>query len=416
MCVRLPNSEFSMEKGEILFTWRRTITASFDRNEIESALERKFERKFSVRVEEGELKVEPCDLRVENYLKVWIQMNLGERMRNRYTGRRIIYINDDVPLLGYNAFGLIDRGTNLIQIRGISGCNMSCIFCSVDEGPYSRTRRLDYVVDIDHLVEWFRKVARIKGSGLEAHLDGQGEPLMYPFIVELVQELRDIPEVKVISMQSNATLLDDRLIEELAEAGLDRINVSVHSLDPEKARMLMGMKSYDLSHVIDAMEGLLNAGIDVMIAPVILFGVNDDEAEAFIELARRIGAGRRWPPLGFQNYVPYKFGRKPAIARPVSFKEFYSWLRILEDRTGMRPLILRPKHFGMERREFIPLAFRRGEIVKGEVILPGRIEGEVILKARDRLVEVIGARASVGDRIRVRIVRTRHGIYVGVPA
>ncbi|NPA48265.1 MAG: radical SAM protein [Thermococci archaeon] len=415
-CVRLPNSTFSQEGDDIILTWRGTITASFSRGEMEEVLRERFRREFRVRAEGGGLEVEPCNFRVENYLKIWIQSRLGERMRNRYTGRRLLYIGEGVPLLGYNAFGLIDRGTNLIQVRGISGCNLSCVFCSVDEGPYSRTRRLDYVVDVDVLVEWFRKVARIKGPGLEAHLDGQGEPLLYPFTVELVQELRDIPEVRVISMQSNATLLNDRLVEELAEAGLDRVNVSVHSLDPDKAKMLMGRKDYDLNHVVDMMEALLNAGIDVLVAPVILFGVNDDEAEDFIGFARRIGAGRRWPPLGFQNYVPYKFGRKPAIARPVPFKEFYAWLRGLEERTGVRPLILKPKHFGMERRDFIPLAFRRGEIVKGEVVLPGRIEGEMLVKARDRLIEVIGAKAEVGEKIRVRIVRTRHGIYIGVPA
>jgi hypothetical protein len=79
---------------------------------------------------------------------------------------------------------------------------MSCIFCSVDEGPYSRTRKLDYVVDVDYLMKWFDEVARIKGKGLEAHLYGQGEPLIYPFRVELVQALREHPNVSVISMQS----------------------------------------------------------------------------------------------------------------------------------------------------------------------------------------------------------------------
>ncbi len=284
-------------------------------------------------------------------------------------------------------------------------------------GPYSRTRKLDYVVDVDYLMRWFDEVARIKGRGLEAHIDGQGgEPLIYPpFRVELVQALREHPNVSVISMQSNGTLLNDRLVEELAEAGLDRVNLSLHSLDPEKAKMLMGMKSYDLEHVLDMAEALVNAGIDVLIAPVIIFGINDDEAEAFVEFARRIGgAGKRWPALGFQNYIPYKFGRNPTIAKLVPFKEFYAWLRKLEEKTGMRPLVLKPKHFGMEKREFIPpLAFRPGEVVKAEVVLPGRIKGEMLARARDRLIEVVNTDAAVGDRIRVRIVRTRHGIYIG---
>ena len=413
--VRLPHSSFQDNGDSVRLIWRDTLYADFPKKELERAIRKKYRVSPTVEVRNGALVIDTDNPKVEGFVALYIQNNLGNLLRNRYTKRRVLYIHEamDVPLLGYNAFGLIDRGTNLIQVRGVSGCNLSCIFCSVDEGPYSRTRKLDYVVDIDYLMKWFDDVARMKGKGLEAHLDGQGEPLIYPFRVELVQALRKHPNVSVISMQSNGTLLSDKLVEELAEAGLDRVNLSLHSLDPEKARMLMGMKSYDLEHVLDMAEALVNAGIDVLIAPVIIFGINDDEAEAFIEFARKIGAGKRWPALGFQNYIPYKFGRNPTIAKLVPFKEFYAWLRSLEEKTGMRPLILKPAHFGMEKREFIPLAFRPGEVVKAEVVLPGRIEGEMLAKARNRLIEVVGTKAEVGDRIRVRIVRTRHGIYIG---
>ncbi len=87
----------------------------------------------------------------------------------------------------------------------------------------------------------------------------------------------------------------------------------------------------------------------------------------------------------------------------------------MKKRLELKPLVLKPEHFGMEKREFIPLAFRPGEVVKAEIVLPGRIEGEMIAKARNRLIEVINTRAEVGDRIRVRIVRTRHGIYIATP-
>ncbi len=415
--VHLPHVTFQDLGETIRLIWRETLYADFEKTELERVIRRKFRVSPEITVKDGVLVVDTDYEKVGPYIALYIQNNLGALLRNRYTNRKVLYIHEamDVPLLGYNAFGLIDRGTNLIQIRGVSGCNLSCVFCSVDEGPYSRTRKLDYVVDIDYLMKWFDDVARMKGKGLEAHLDGQGEPLIYPFRVELVQALREHPNVSIISMQSNGTLLTDKLVEELAEAGLDRVNLSIHSLDPDKARMLMGMKSYDLEHVLDMAEALVNAGIDVLIAPVIIFGINDDEAEAFIEFARKIGAGKRWPALGFQNYIPYKFGRNPTIAKLVPFKEFYAWLRNLEEKTGMKPLVLKPRHFGMEKREFIPLAFRPGEVVKAEVVLPGRIKGEMLAKARNRLIEVINTDAEIGDRITVRIVRTRHGIYIATP-
>ncbi|WP_297419732.1 radical SAM protein [Thermococcus sp.] len=415
--VRLPHVTFQDIGETIRLIWRNTLYADFEKDELERIITRKFRVSPEITVKDGALFIDTNYDKVEGYIALYIQNNLGALLRNRYTNRRVLYIHEglDVPLLGYNAFGLIDRGTNLIQIRGISGCNLSCIFCSVDEGPYSRTRKLDYVVDIDYLMRWFDDVARMKGKGLEAHLDGQGEPLIYPFKTELIQALREHPNVSVISMQSNGTLLTDKLVEEMAEAGLDRVNLSIHSLDPDKARMLMGMKSYNLEHVLEMAEALVNAGVDVLIAPVIIFGINDDEAEALIEFARKIGAGKRWPALGFQNYVPYKFGRNPTVAKVISFKDFYAWLKGLEEKTGMRPLVLKPKHFGMERREFIPLAFRPGEVIKADVVLPGRINGEMLAKARNRLIEVINTDAEIGDRITVRIVRTRHGIYIATP-
>ncbi len=415
--VKLPHVTFQNLGETIRLVWRETLYADFEKKELEKVIRRKFRVSPEITVKNGVLVINTDYEKVGPYIALYIQNNLGALLWNRYTNRKVLYIHEamDVPLLGYNAFGLIDRGTNLIQIRGVSGCNLSCIFCSVDEGPYSRTRKLDYVVDIDYLMRWFDEVARIKGRGLEAHLDGQGEPLIYPFRVELVQALREHPNVSVISMQSNGTLLTDKLVEELAEAGLDRVNLSLHSLDPDKAKMLMGRKDYDLEHVLDMAEALVNAGIDVLIAPVIIFGINDDEAEAFIEFARKIGAGKRWPALGFQNYIPYKFGRNPTIAKLLPFKDFYAWLRALEEKTGMRPLVLKPKHFGMEKREFIPLAFRPGEVVKVEIVLPGRIKGEMLGKAKNRLIEVINTDAEIGDRITVRIVRTRHGIYIATP-
>ncbi|WP_456321847.1 radical SAM protein [Palaeococcus sp. (in: euryarchaeotes)] len=417
MRITLPNSHFEDMGDTIRLVWRKTLYADFERKSIEKAIKRKFRVKTEIRVEDGALFVDMEHPELESFIHLFIENQLGSLLKNRYTKRSILYIHEglEIPLLGYNAFGLIDRGTNLIQVRGASGCNLSCIFCSVDEGPYSRTRLLDYVVDVDYLLKWFRDVAKIKGRGLEAHLDGQGEPLLYPFIVELVRGLREMREVDIISIQTNATLLNDELVEELAEAGLDRANVSIHSLDPEKAKMLMGMKSYDLRHVLDMIEAMVNSGIDVLIAPVIIFGLNDDEAEDFIEFARKVGAGRKWPALGFQNYIPYKFGRNPTIARLTPFKDFYTWLRELEEKTGMKPLVLKPKHFGMEKRHFIPLAFRAGERVRAKVVLPGRIRGEMIATARNRLIEVINTRAKVGDTIKVKILRTRHGIYIGTP-
>ena len=54
-------------------------------------------------------------------MKIWKYSN------NKF----FLKIEDDIPLIGHIAFGIIDRGTNLLQIRATSFCALSCIFCSV---------------------------------------------------------------------------------------------------------------------------------------------------------------------------------------------------------------------------------------------------------------------------------------------
>ncbi|WP_456481994.1 radical SAM protein [Methanopyrus sp.] len=343
----------------------------------------------------------------------------GESGRNAHTGRRVYYITETtgVPLIGHTAFGLIDRGTNVIQVRPLSGCNLCCIYCSVDEGPISRTRWRDFMVDPDYLMEWFDRVAEFKGRGLEAHLDGQGEPTLYPFLPDLVQALKEHPHVDVVSMQTNAVPLNEDLVDELVEAGIDRFNVSVNSLDPKKARAMAGRRDYDVSHVKRVVEYIAReTEADVLVAPLWLPGYNDEDIVEIIEWAKRIGAGKRWPPLGIQNYLEYRFGRRPKFLRRVAtMEEFYRWLRELENRTGVGPLVLKPEHFGTEPRRSLPKPFRRGDVVRAEVVLEGRLRGEMIARAADRVIAIPNSAKilNVGDRVRVRITRDKHNIFVG---
>jgi uncharacterized Fe-S cluster-containing radical SAM superfamily enzyme len=59
--------------------------------------------------------------------------------------RLYIYVHN-MPLVGHIAFGVIDRGTNILQVRPTTICPYNCIFCSVDAGPYSRYRQAEFVV------------------------------------------------------------------------------------------------------------------------------------------------------------------------------------------------------------------------------------------------------------------------------
>jgi len=85
-------------------------------------------------------------------LQQTISQELPHTLRNKDTKKPLIYITNDlfgIPLIGSIYFGVIDRGTNLLQIRPITGCPLNCPFCSVDEGPISKTKLRDYIVDTE---------------------------------------------------------------------------------------------------------------------------------------------------------------------------------------------------------------------------------------------------------------------------
>jgi hypothetical protein len=77
-----------------------------------------------------------------------------------------------------------------------------------------------------------KEVVRFKKTDdVEVHIDGMGDPGAYPQLVELVEGAKAIRGVAVVSMQTRLYMLDEGKIRRLAEAGLDRFNVSIDPLD-----------------------------------------------------------------------------------------------------------------------------------------------------------------------------------------
>jgi hypothetical protein len=323
--------------------------------------------------------------------------------------------DSEIPLVGSLYFGIIDRGTSILQVRPSCGCNLNCPFCSVDAGPESTTRATSYEVEMEYLVEAVQEIAQFKGAGVECHIDSPGEPVMYTRLPELIAELRQIDEVSTISLQTNGTLLNDAKIAALESAGLDRINLSLHALDPVIARMLAGVDWYDIQKLTDAARAVAQSRIDLLIAPVYIPGINDAEIPKLIRFAQEIGAGKRFPPLGIQKFEHYRYGRSPKGVKAQSWWQFYNRsIRPWEKEFGIKLQLDPAKDFGTVRRPFIPLVFSKGEKVTVEARAPGWIHGEMLGVARNRVVSIYNCPKKSGQ-VRVKIVATKHNIYVGVP-
>ena len=344
-------------------------------------------------------------------------MDVWLRGAGRIWGRKLLVVEPPTPLIGHIAFGVIDRGTNILQVRPSTLCPHNCVFCSVDAGPESRTRQAEFYVDPDHIVEWVEAVARWKGVRVEALLDGVGEPLTHPRILEIIRSLRETSWVERIALETHGGFLTRRLAEKLADAGLDRLNLSVDSLNPEKARLLAGVPWYRVERVMEVARYLLEeTSVDVVFTPVVVPGVNEEDMKDLIEWARRHGAGEKsgWPTgVLIQKMEIHKYGRKPRRIRPWSWQRFYRWLRRLEEETGYR-LIVEPGEIGIRRAPRVPEPYGPGDEVPLEIIGPGWHRGELLAvdRVNERVVALYCRRPCGRGRVVARIVRSRDNIIV----
>ncbi|MEM2626892.1 MAG: radical SAM protein, partial [Ignisphaera sp.] len=190
-------------------------------------------------------------------------------------GKYYIYL-DDIPLVGHIAFGVIDRCTNVLQIRPITVCPYNCIYCSVDAGPFSMYRLSEFIVDARHLIKWVKNVYDVKsGEVIEGLIDGVGEPPLHPRIVEIVNELKKI--MPRVAIETRGYTLTKKLVNELAMAGLDRLNISIDTLNTEKGKYLQGVEWYNVNYVMKIIEYIVReTSIDVHLTPVWIPGINDE--------------------------------------------------------------------------------------------------------------------------------------------
>jgi len=329
--------------------------------------------------------------------------------------KKLIRIPEDVelPLIGCIAFGLIDRGTNLIQVRPISGCNLNCIYCSVDEGPNSKTRISSFIVNPDYLIEWFKALAAFKqNENIEAHIDGAGEPTLHPKFREIVAKLAEIKNVKVISLQTNGTVLKEKWIDELAEVGLSRINLSINALSEENAKKISGVENYNVKDIIKLAEAVAQSSISLLLAPVWIPTLNDEEIPKLIEFALKLKPKSKWPLMGIQKYEVHPHGRRVPGVKPLTWKKFYEKLYEWEKKFNLK-LKLKPSDFEIIKTKMLPLKFRKNEIVNLKIVSNGWMKKQAIGVKDGRAITVIGVPESFRRKVKVKIIHNKHNIYIG---
>ena len=358
------------------------------------------------RAENGSLFFECSEKRAASKMPLLLDKGF-KGLKHKVRGKDTVYIhrNSGIPLVGSNEFGLVDRGSNIIEVKPLTGCNLSCIFCSVNEGINDK---IDLVVEEEYLVEEFERIASVKEHPVEANIGPQGEPLLYPKLVELVRDLKAVHNVKVISINTNGVTLHAKLIDELAEAGLDRINLSVHALNKSLAKDLMN-GPYPLDNVLRMIK-YCEGKIDVLLAPVLIPGYNEQELDGLIELSKTI-KNKKWPTIGVQNYLNYKGGRN--ITEEMPWNDFFSLLKRKEEEHGVK-LIVDENVFGIHKDNTLEKPFRKGQVIKAEIKSRGRNKNEKLCVAQERVITVINCFKEKGY-VNVRLLRDKHNVYTAIP-
>ena len=313
-----------------------------------------------------------------------------------------------IPLIGAIFIGIIDRGTNLIEIRPTSVCNLKCPFCSTSAND-EKLHPYNFEVELSYLVDWVKEVVKFKGENVEIHFDSVGEPLCYKDFVKLVNICSKIEGVSFISMQTNGVLLTEELVDALEKAGMNRINLSINSFNPDKAKLLCGRDDYDPSKIISIANYISKSKIELLIAPVWLPGINDEDIEEIVKFGKSLNAR-----LGIQKYEIYKSGSKFKKAKHINWWRFYNHMKLLGKKYGVK-LELNAKDVNVVRRPRIPSVFKKGDRVNVVVKAPGWINGQMLAVANNRCISINNCKAEIGSRVRVKVVEDKNELYVAEP-
>ncbi|MGI6131103.1 MAG: GTP 3',8-cyclase MoaA [Bacillota bacterium] len=169
------------------------------------------------------------------------------------------------------------RRITYMRVSVTDKCNLRCVYCMPEEGVKAKTH--DEMLSMEE----FARVVRVASAlGISRVRITGGEPLARKGIVSLVRAVAAVPGIRDISMTTNATVLAP-MADELARAGLNRVNISLDSLKSDTYARLT--RRGDLASAIAGIHAAQRAGLrPIRLNAVVLRGINSDEIESLAAL------------------------------------------------------------------------------------------------------------------------------------
>lgn len=166
-----------------------------------------------------------------------------------------------------------NRNINYLRISVTDRCNLRCTYCMPEDGIH--LLRHEDILSFNEIRD-FTEVA-VAGGVTKVRITG-GEPLVRKGISTLVKMISDIRGIRDLSMTTNGVLLR-QFAEELGAAGLQRVNISLDTIDPEKFTAIT--RTGNLNDVFDGIKAAIKAKLlPVKINCVIKDSKEEEDARA----------------------------------------------------------------------------------------------------------------------------------------
>ena len=174
------------------------------------------------------------------------------------------------------------RQIRYLRISVTDRCNLRCTYCMPEEGlPWiPKAEMLNY----EEIAEIVRQMADM---GLERVRITGGEPLIRHDLPRLVEMIAAVDGIDDISLSTNAILLP-RFAGRLRDAGLQRVNVSLDTLDKDAFVKIARRPARRFEETLIGLRAAEDAGFSpIKINCVLMRGLNDNEVPAFAQMTRR---------------------------------------------------------------------------------------------------------------------------------
>ncbi len=171
---------------------------------------------------------------------------------------------------GKPSFDRFGRRIDYLRISLTDRCNLRCVYCMPATGMHFAPK--DELLTDEELLRVVRLTTEV---GFRKFRLTGGEPTVRPGLADLIAAIKALPGVEEVAMTTNAVLLA-RQAAKLAAAGLDRVNISIDTLDPDRFRRIT--RGGDIRKVFEGIRAAEEHGLTpIKLNAVTVRGFNDHE-------------------------------------------------------------------------------------------------------------------------------------------